>query len=351
MSSLTEVRRDEKGSPPRDEQPRSDIAVVSHDKDADGITAAALVHHLTGASIRLTDYAQMVSTVSKVDHVREVFICDLGLNKTTFGGFLDEVKRLAQRAKVHYIDHHPIVPEYEQKLRDVGVDVFHSKEESAAVLIYQKYEQELKTSPKMKVLACCGAITDYMDLQPFAKKLVASFDRQFLLYEATVLAFSIAMIGREGESGNRLLVQMVEDLGARDKFPHEIDNASYYSQEFASHSAALIDKAKRDGKRMNNFAYQKTRESSTGNVANFIIGAFDVPVGVAFREDGPDHYEISLRSTNESNYDLGVIVGRISGKLEASGGGHMHAAGSRIRRDQFDDFVSLLDSELGAPPK
>jgi single-stranded DNA-specific DHH superfamily exonuclease len=200
------------------------------------------------------------------------------------------------------------------------------------------------------VLACCGAITDYMDFQPFAKKVISSFDRQFLLYEATVLAFSIAIIGRGGLEANLKLERIAEELGAGKKLPHELENASTYSQEFASRSAALLEKARKEGKKMEHFAYIKTSESSTGNVAYSLVGAFDVPVGLAFREDGPDHYEISLRSIDASEYDLGKIIGRISSSLGASGGGHSHAAGCRIERSQLDEFVKMLDRELSAVP-
>jgi len=346
MSAVTEIRRGEKPSFREEPPPKSDIVVVSHRKDADGITSAALIHYLNQGKVILTDYGEMVETLEKVQEAREVFICDLGLNNTTFDGFLEQVKRMGSHGFVHYIDHHPIDPEFKRKLTEAKVDLFHSTEESAAILVFQKFEDKLRMSPKMKILACCGAITDYMDLQPYAKKLIASFDRQFLLYESTVLSFTIAMIGREGTTGNESLVQIVEELSEKDKLPHEIDNASYYSQEFASHSADLIERAKRDGKKLNNFAYYKTRESSTGNVANFLIGAFDVPVGVSFRDDGPEHFEISLRSTMDSDYDLGKIAGKISTALEASGGGHSHAAGARIKKDQLEDFIQMLNKEL-----
>ena len=330
------------------ELPQSNVVVVSHRKDADGISSAALVQHLTKAKISLTDYSEMNETLSQVERANQVFICDLGLNKNTFDGFLGQVKRLGLEGKVHYIDHHPLSEDFASKLRDVGVEVFHSEEESASVLIYKKFEEHLRQSTYMKVLACCGAITDYMDLQPFARKLISSLDRQFLLYEATILAFSIAIIGRSGLEADLKLEQMAQELGQGKKLPHEIENASTYAQEFASRSAALMERARREGKKMDNFAYIKTSESSTGNVAYFLVGAFDVPVGVAFREDGSDHYEISLRSAEASDHDLGKIVTKISAILGASGGGHFHAAGCRIERSQLGEFLKLLGEELSA---
>lgn len=322
--------------------------VVSHRKDADGLACAALVRHLTGAQVLLADYSDLVETLKQVPEANDVFICDLGLNKTMFSDFSSQLTRLKSRARVHYIDHHPLNSEFSDELRKLDIDVYHSTEESAAMLVYKKFEDKLSRSPAMKIVACCGAITDYLDLQPFARKIISSFDRQFLLYEATVLAFSISIIGRDGPESNSHLVKIAEEL-ASEKMPHEIQDASSYAQEFASHSAALIEKVKREGKKMRNFAYFKTKESSTGNVANFLVGSFNVPVGVAFREEEPGYYEISMRGSEESNHDLGKIVSKISNKFSTSGGGHPRAAGARIKVSQFEEFLDLLDEDLSKP--
>src|SRR5579875_1793447 len=295
--------------------------VVSHRKDADGISSAALVKYMTGAEVFLTDYGDMVETLYHVEPAKQIFICDLGLNKNSFPGFLEQVKRfLKSGSKVHYIDHHPIDQGFESELKQGGVDIYHSTEESAAVLIFRRYAQSFSDSPQMKILACAGAITDYLDLRPYAKKIIASFDRQFLLYEATVLSFTIATIGRGTSESNAKLNNLVEELAAG-KLPHEIDGASSLAQDHASRSA-------------------------TGNVANFLIGAFDVPVGAAFRQEEPGFLEVSLRSVEESPHDLGKIVGRIAAKLNTSGGGHPHASGARIKNSHLEEFLSLLDEEL-----
>jgi len=320
--------------------------VVSHRKDADGISSAALVKYMTGAEVFLTDYGDMVETLYHVEPAKQIFICDLGLNKNSFPGFLEQVKRfLKSGSKVHYIDHHPIDQGFESELKQGGVDIYHSTEESAAVLIFRRYAQSFSDSPQMKILACAGAITDYLDLRPYAKKIIASFDRQFLLYEATVLSFTIATIGRGTSESNAKLINLVEELAAG-KLPHEIDGASSLAQDHASRSAELIQRVRREGSRRKNFAYSITSESATGNVANFLIGAFDVPVGAAFRQEEPGFLEVSLRSVEESPHDLGKIVGRIAAKLNTSGGGHPHASGARIKNSHLEEFLSLLDEEL-----
>ena len=326
--------------------PETKSIVVSHRKDADGLTSASLIRYMTGADVYLTDYADMIETLEKVEPASNVFICDLGLNPNTFSGFLEQIGRLSKDGSVHYIDHHPLKPEYYSKLKEAGVDLFHSTDESAAVLVYKKYQEKLGT-PKMKIVACCGAITDYLDSQRFAKKLISSFDRQFLLYEATVLSFAIAAIGRGPDSNDAALVSIVHQL-ASGKLPHEIDDAANLAKEHAARSEELIELVARNGIKRKNFAYYLTKESATGNVANFLVGAFDVPVGVSLREED-GFYEISLRSTEDSKQDLGKIIGRIAARLSASGGGHPHASGARIRQSQLEEFLSMLDDELSLP--
>lgn len=319
--------------------------VISHCKDADGLCSAALIRHMSGAEVLLTDYGDVIQTLQTVDEYDEYYICDLGSNQKTFDKFVDQMRRLSQNGSIHYVDHHPMATENIGRLRQEGIDVEHSTEECASVLVFKKYSAKLNDLPQMKILACCGAITDYMDNRPVARKLIESFDRQFLLYEATVLSFAISVIGRDSMEGNTKLLHLVKHL-AEGNLPHEIEGASRLAQQQATNSATLLQHATIQGRRMKNYAYFLTKESSTGNVANFLIGAFEVPVGVAFREDAPDYYEISLRSIEESKHDLGKIIGKIAIKLDASGGGHPHASGARIRRGQLQEFLSLLDSEL-----
>jgi len=42
-------------------------------------------------------------------------------------------------------------------------------------------------------------------------------------------------------------------------------------------------------------------------------------------------------------------VGKIAAELNTSGGGHPHASGSRIKREQLNQFLTMLDKELSVP--
>src|SRR5437899_12973502 len=84
---------------------------------------------------------------------------------------------------------------------------------------------------------------------------------------------------------------------------------------------------------MGMLAYMRTDQHATGSIAKLLIGAFDVPVGVAFREKSePGWYEVSFRGTSDCKVHLGRVVGRLAERYGGSGGGSKLAAGCTTRR-------------------
>ena len=65
-------------------KPKTKIVCVSHEEDADGISSAALIKQAFGGSTILVDYPGMMDSIEPLrtdEKLKEVFICDLGLNK------------------------------------------------------------------------------------------------------------------------------------------------------------------------------------------------------------------------------------------------------------------------------
>jgi RecJ-like exonuclease len=106
--------------------------------------------------------------------------------------------------------------------------------------------------------------------------------------------------------------------------------------------ARLAERVKSEGKKIGRLAYMMTEQYSTGNVAKLLIGAFEVPVGVALRSKEEGWYEVSLRGTSECRIHLGKTIARIAQKLGGSGGGHRKAAGCRIPAGTADSMLSQL---------
>ena len=93
---------------------------ITHGKDVDGLTSAAIVKMVTNADVILSDYDTIISDLTMVEKVDELFICDLGMNDRTEEGFLKQVKRIRKFAKVTLLDHHPMTPSVHSSLEQRG---------------------------------------------------------------------------------------------------------------------------------------------------------------------------------------------------------------------------------------
>jgi len=147
-----------------------------------------------------------------VETAKEIYICDVGLNPKIIPDFLFHVERLARASSVTYIDHHPLHKELRKQIESKGVEVIHSVDECAGVLTYMKFQDSLPSDAFL--LACYAAVTDYMDTQPMAKRLMHRFDRQFILFEATMMSYALS---RKYEDQNYL--RMVVDRLSQMELP------------------------------------------------------------------------------------------------------------------------------------
>ncbi|MDE1852640.1 MAG: hypothetical protein KGI38_02700 [Thaumarchaeota archaeon] len=309
---------------------------LSHKKDVDGLGSGSLAVAATGGSIILSDYDDLVENLRRVpDDADRVVMSDLGADSADFPDFLKEMQRLAKHAKVTYIDHHYMSEQAKRKLRKAGVQVVHDTTECASMLTYKTFKDQLPE--RARLIALCGAVTDYMDDSPLAKKMMEKADRQFVLLEATLL--SLALGDRADEEG---FPEMVVAELSRMKHPHEIEGVPDAAIRQLGREASMGQEVKAGGTKMGRLAYMVTSQYSTGNVAKLLIGAFDVPVGVAMKEKQPGWYEVSLRSTSEVRVHLGRTIAKIALRLGGSGGGHRKAAGCRVPVAKVDDMLESL---------
>ncbi len=315
---------------------------ISHVKDVDGVSSAALVVAAKGGTFRLTDYDELLKEIDAVpSSATSVTICDLGTNASNFPQFVARLEGLAKRMPVAYIDHHYLTEEAKGQILRAGVELHHDVKDCAAVLTYLTYKAELPEAARM--LALFGAVTDYMDVSPNASRMMETFDRQFVLLESTMLAYALARNGKDYAYPEMLVKEL-----AQMKSPHSIDEVGKEAIQQAEVVRKLAEEVKSRGTRMGKLAYMKTSESATGNVAKLLIGAFDVPLGVAYKEKPGGMAEMSLRSTSESKVHLGKEIGLIAQKHGGSGGGHDKAAGCSVPTTEVPgllaDLAKLLES-------
>ena len=121
--------------------------------------------------------------------LKDVFICDLGLNKKNELEFVELLLTLRKRkVKVTYIDHHDLDRKIIHELEQNNVKVLHDTNECTAVQVYNAFKKKLNDHAVF--VAACAAITDYMEDRPLGSKALQIFDRQFALISATVLTVS-----------------------------------------------------------------------------------------------------------------------------------------------------------------
>jgi RecJ-like exonuclease len=313
---------------------------VSHVKDVDGLGSAALVVAATGAEVILSDYDDLLDNLERVPPgIEEFVLCDLGVDNATLNGLLKRLKKIAEDAKVTYIDHHFMTPATKRRLKRIGVKLIHDENECSSMLAYLTYKDSLPE--RARLIALCGAVTDYTDDSPAAKKLMEQADRQFVLLEATMLAYAL---GRKGGQGG--FPETVVSLLSKMKHPHEIADVPRLAVDQLVEVARLGEQVKEQGTKMGRLAYMITDQHSTGNTAKLLVGAFEVPVGVALKEKQPGWYEVSLRSTSECRVHLGRTIDRIARRLGGNGGGHRKAAGCRIPVSKVDAMLSELSKKV-----
>jgi single-stranded DNA-specific DHH superfamily exonuclease len=308
---------------------------LSHRKDVDGLASGSLAVAATGGQILLTDYDDMIENLRRIpDDAERVVISDLGADSADFPLFLSEIQRIAKNAKVTYVDHHFMSDDAKRMLKRTGIQLVHSVKECASILTYETFKDVLPE--RARLLALCGAVTDYMDDAPVAKKMMEHAERHFVLLEATMLSFALGNHSDE-EGYPEMLVGELSKM----KQPHEIKGVPEGALAQLAKEASLGEEVKAGGTKKGHLAYMVTRYS-TSIVSKVLLGAFDVRVGVALKEKQPGWYEVSLRSTSEAKIHLGRTIGRIAAKLGGSGGGHRKAAGCRIPTSRMNEMISVL---------
>ena len=313
---------------------------ISHIKDVDGVSSAALVLAARGGTFRLTDYDDLIKEIDSVPaSATSVTICDLGTNASNFSEFVGRLAGLAKRVPVTYIDHHYLAEEAKAQILETGVELRHDVRDCASMLTYLRYKDSLPEGGRL--LALYGAVTDYMDGSASASRMMETFDRQFVLLECTMLAYALARKGRDYAYPEMLVKEL-----ALMKAPHSIDDVGKEALEQAEVVRLLAEEVRSKGTRLGRLAYMKTDESATGNVAKLLLGAFGVPVGVAYKEKAGGVAEFSLRSTSESKIHLGKEIGLIAQKHRGSGGGHEKAAGCSVPVSEAEGLLEDLETKL-----
>ena len=323
---------------------KTKIVCISHEEDADGICSAALIKQAFGGETILVDYPGMMDAIEPLrndETLKDVFICDLGLNKKNELEFVELLLTLRKRkVKVTYIDHHDLDRKIIRKLEQNNVKVLHDTNECTTVQVYNAFKKKLNDHAAF--VAACAAITDYMEDRPLGSKALQIFDRQFALISATVLTYNI--VGHQNDPD--YLLYLVDEL-SESKYPHEIPNSYEFAQIQVGKLAEIISKVKKSLKVKKNLGYMEIKDSGASGAVNFVLGLSGKDVGVAYKER-VDYgiYAVSVRGSKTCKIHLGKLVYKLSTEFGGSGGGHDKACGASIPKSKINKFINALNMEL-----
>ena len=324
---------------------KTKIVCVSHEEDADGISSAALIKQAFGGTSILVDYPGMMDSMESLrndDQLKELYICDLGLNKKNECEFVELLTNLRKRSvKVTYIDHHDLDKKIINQLEKIKVKVIHDINECTTVQVYNAFKNKLNDHAAF--VAACAAITDYMEDRPLGSELLQIFDRQFALISATVLTYNI--VGHQKDPD--YLLYLVDEL-SESKYPHEIPNSYEFAQIQVEKLASIISQVKKSMKVIKNLGYMEILDSGASGAVNFVLGLSGKEVGVAYKER-VDYgiYAVSVRGSKKCKVHLGKLVNKLAAEVGGSGGGHDKACGASVPKEKIKKFIKSLNESLG----
>jgi len=311
------------------------IWILTHG-DADGICSGAIALAANPeAQVFFTHPYGLLEDLSVAEDTDTVIICDIALSEAHIDGIIERFSKIAEKGSLTYIDHHPLPEGIIED--DIPGRVVHKLGSSASELTYTLFRSKLDFMHTR--VAIYGAIGDYLDNTPTVQKLLKSWDKRTLYFETGILIQGIECLKRDYDSKRRIVSNLADNI------PPSLDDelvelAIKYTRREEEAVKDLREKAQIEGL----IAYIIDYPFSLGKTATYVMGLTKRLVGIA-GETRKKMIDMSLR-THDERINLNKLLRMIAPKLGGSGGGHPMAAGARIPKDNFEEFLKELNAHL-----
>ncbi len=309
----------------------SKIMCVSHIKDADGCISAALIKHAAKSQFLLANYGNFNDCLRRIyDSFDVVYVCDLGINEKT----VKEFERIRQFAELVYIDHHPLDASVLKSIQELGVKVVHSQLDCTSVLVHDLFKAELPHEAEL--LASFAAVSDRLENGFLAKKMLARYDRDFILLEATLLSYALEKADTDYKKN---LVSALSRL----EYPHQIPGIIKLALDQAERVATLRRELPLRSQRIGNLCYADAKGDSSGTIANLLIEVCDAEIGIGYNMNEQEQMtDLAIRGAATSRLNLGKKVSKLAKRLGGTGGGDKKSSGARIPTHKLMEFMHAL---------
>jgi RecJ-like exonuclease len=313
-------------------------ASITHGDDVDGLTCGALLIHLFDAVVTPANYDDLEEALGGLGKdVDRLFITDLNLREA----LLPLIEGIVAHASVTIIDHHPMKASLAKRLRVLGVEIVHDTRDCASALVYDHFRDKLEIDAAR--LAAYAAVSDMFEDGPIASRLMDGMDRKFVQHEALML--SAALGSDQSDAFKRRLLRELSGYA----YPHRIRGVVKSSVDQLEKIVRIKETVRGRARVVGRLAVMECGDdSSTGEVANIVMDALLVPVGMCWKDQG-EMVNISLRGERRLPEHLGDLVSRVSGKYGGFGGGHARASGAKVPRDRLDAFIKDIAKALNGP--
>ncbi|MEZ5334014.1 MAG: DHHA1 domain-containing protein [Methanolobus sp.] len=303
--------------------------------DSDGVCSGAIAKSAyPDSDVYFTSPIGVLEELELADGYKNVIICDIAIDESRCIELFRRLAEVAESSNLTYIDHHPLPK------KCIEADwLHHDLSICASELTYKVLEKKL--SRDMRRVAIYGAIGDYYDNSPSIKEWLYDWDKRSLFFQAGTLIQALIFSGRNYDFKRKMLLPL-----SHDKIPTEIPNVLKNAKAGALLEEELRIRVKKEVKPLKNLAYVVDPEGYMSKSAIYAAsyGRKGVGISAEFRHRR-NAYDMSLRSRD--TVDLNVLLRRIAPQFGGSGGGHASAAGARIPKESFNEFLHEFDRAIG----
>ncbi len=307
--------------------------------DTDGICSAALARaRFPEAEVWFTRPITLPRDLKEIEPGTTVIICDVAISETHKEELFKNIRELAHRDEVIYIDHHPIPPETLR--RDVPATQFaHEIGVSTSELAFKLFIQDPKSN--LDRVALWGAIGDYCEETDFVRDGISKYDRRTIYMEAGLLSQALGEAAGDYNYKRDVAIKLSQGVP-----PTEIPEIVDRAVKATKREWKVYEYVKKHVVREGNIAIIRDLPSgSLGKAAMHALGITDADVGICARKDG-EEVDISMRRRAGAKIDLNEMLRHITARLGGSGGGHEGAAGASIPASLLDVFLEMVRKEI-----
>ncbi|MBN2111333.1 MAG: DHH family phosphoesterase [Methanosarcinaceae archaeon] len=314
---------------------KSESLILTHG-DSDGVCSGAIAKSAyPDSDLYFTSPVGILDELKLADGYRNIIICDIAVDERASNKLYQRLTELSEISQISYIDHHPLPGDWQD------VEWLHNDlDVCASELTYKVFEKRLNRD--MRRVAIYGAIGDYYDNTPSVRQWLHDWDKRSLFYQAGTLIQALIYMGRNYDFKRKLLIPLSNDV-----IPSEIPDVAQFAKEGSHLEERLRIRVKKQVRALHNLAYVIDPKGYMSKSAIYAAAYGRRSVGIAAEyRYKKQAYDMSLRSRNDGA-DLNRMLRKIAPKHGGTGGGHASAAGARVPREAFMEFLHELDDAIG----